>query len=101
MADQPVIIAMIAEVPAEGITAFHAYESQVLPLLAQHHGRLERRLRTEDSRVEVHILSFDSRQGYQDYLADPQRLSHRRLLAGVEPTQRILEMSDVADPTSG
>ena len=96
MADQPVIIAMIADVPAEGITAFQAYESQVLPLLDRHHGRLERRLRTPDSRVEVHILSFDSRQGYQDYLADPQRLAHRHLLAGVEPTQRILEVSEVA-----
>jgi hypothetical protein len=90
-----VLIVMIADVPAPAVAAFQEYESRVLPLLDRHGGRLERRLRGDGGQVEVHVVSFGSRAGYESYLADPQRTGHRQLLAGAEISQRILEMEDV------
>lgn len=89
-------IVAIADVPADGIDAFLEYEDAVLPLLAEHGGLLERRLRTGDGLVEVHVVSFESRAGLDAYLNDPRRLTHREALAGVDIVQRVLEVSDTA-----
>lgn len=86
---------MVADVPPTAVQAFQHYESLVLPLLARHGGRLERRLRTEDALSEVHIVSFASQEGYASYLADEERQAHRSLLDGVEVVQRLLEVHDV------
>ena len=86
---------VIAELAASAVPAFDAYERRVLPLLARHDGRLERRLRTADARTELHVVSFADREGYLAYLADPDRQALRPLLAGVEVTQRVLEVDDV------
>src|ERR1019366_3742161 len=51
---------MLARLPADGAAAFDAYESAALPLLAEHGGHLERRLRTLDDRLEAHLVSFAS-----------------------------------------
>ncbi len=93
--DERLIIAMIADVADDGVAAFQTYESRVLPLLGRHGGRLDRRLRTADSRVEVHVISFASRAGYESYMADPERMAHRELLADVDVSQRILDVHDV------
>src|SRR5450755_3376245 len=99
--DQPVIIAMIADIPPGGAKDFQAYERQVLALLDRHGGHLDRRLRTADERVEVHLVSFATRAGYQGYLEDPERLAHRQQLAHLDLGQRILEMTDVVPPLTG
>lgn len=87
---------MLADVSAAGVAAFQNYEAHVLPLLARHGGRLERRLRSTDAQTEVHIVSFGSRAGYESYMADPQRVAQRAQLEGVELTQRVVEVDDVA-----
>lgn len=89
-------LVVVADVPAAGVAAFRAYEHAVLPLLERHGGRLERRLRTADGRTELHIVSFGSRDGFAAFQADPDRLAHGALLAGVSVTQRVLEVSEVA-----
>lgn len=61
----------------------------------RHGGRVERRLRTPDRLVEVHIVSSASRDGYTSYLADPERMSHRQLIDGLEVDQRALEINDL------
>src|SRR5829696_852238 len=91
------IIVMLADIPADCISAFQQYESRVLPLLDRHRGRLERRFRTTDSRVEVHIVSFDDRAGLDSYMADPERTAYRELLAGVDVRQRAVEVHEVGD----
>jgi hypothetical protein len=88
-------VVMIAELGAAAVGPFDAYERRVLPLLDRHGGRLERRLRTADGRTEVHLLSFPSRAGYDAYRADPDRAALRPLLAGLDLTQRVLEVQDV------
>ena len=87
---------MLADVSAAGIAAFQNYEAHVLPLLARHDGRLERRLRSTDAQTEVHVVSFGSRAGYDSYLADPERTAQRAQLDGIELTQRIVEVDDVS-----
>lgn len=86
---------MVADIPPGAEPAFQRYESLVLPLLARHGGRLERRLRTEDALSEVHIVSFESRDGYESYMADQDRQSHRALLGGADVVQRVLLVHDV------
>ena len=90
-------VVMIAELGAAAVEPFDAYERQVLPLLERHGGRLERRLRTADGRTEVHLLSFPSRAGYDAYRADPDRAVLRPLLAGLDLSQRVLEVQDVGE----
>jgi uncharacterized protein (DUF1330 family) len=92
---EAVLIVMIADIAPGSIERFRAYEDQVLALLERHGGRLERRLRTADGTSEVHLLAFDSQEGYEAYLEDPGRVTARATLAGTEITQRILEVSEV------
>ena len=58
-----VTVVMVADIPYGAQSAFQAYESKVLPLLARHGGTLERRLRTDDALNEVHVVSFTSQAG--------------------------------------
>ena len=88
-------IVMVADIPPGAATAFQEYESLVLPLLGRHGGLLERRLRSDDGLSEVHIVSFASREGYESYMSDGERQSHRALLDGLDVVQRVLWVSDV------
>ena len=88
-------LVMVADVPSDGVDRFQAYEAAVLPLLPRHGGRLERRLRTGDALTEVHVVRFASQEGYESYLADEERRSHRRLLDGLDVVQRLLVVDDV------
>ena len=86
---------MVADLPAGAESSFQEYESLVLPLLGRHGGRLERRLRTDDALVEVHIVSFTSKDGYESYIADHERQCHRSVLDGSGVAQRLLQVQDV------
>lgn len=86
---------MVADVSPEAVPSFRDYEGKVLPLLPRHGGRLERRLRSEDGLSEVHLVSFESRDGYESYLTDPERQGHRPLIEGRGVEQRLLEVTDV------
>ncbi|MBD2756787.1 DUF1330 domain-containing protein [Spirosoma validum] len=64
---------------------FHSFEDQVLPLLQQHHGELIYRVRPPKSSVvattfgnpyEIHLVSFRSREDFEAYRDDPQRLQY-------------------------
>jgi hypothetical protein len=77
--------ALVVDLAADAVEPFAAYERRVLPLLARHGGRLDRRLRTADGHTEIHLLSFADRSGYDAYVAEPtapreprpRRLGHR------------------------
>lgn len=90
----PLTLTLIARVPEDGVEAFCAYEDAVLPLLERHGGVLERRLRTGDGRVEVHLVSFRDAAAFEAFRADPIRAAAAPLLAesGAE-----LELFDVMD----
>lgn len=86
---------MIADLSPGAVSAFQSYESKVLALLPRHGGHLDRRLQTEDALNEVHVVSFESQDGYESYLADEERQSHNSLLDGFDIVQRLLRVSDV------
>ncbi len=87
-------LALVVDLADDAIGPFDAYERRVLPLLARHGGRLDRRLRTADGRTEIHLLSFADRAGYDAYLADPDRTVAGNLLDGVDLQRRLLEVRD-------
>ncbi|MEH1097988.1 GNAT family N-acetyltransferase [Micromonospora sp. CPCC 205561] len=85
----------LVELAAHAVEAGRRYEDTVLGLLRRHGGRLERRQRTGDGRTEVHLIRFDTRDGYAGFLADPQRAALRDELGDAAPTARVLEVHEV------
>ncbi|HVK20839.1 MAG TPA: hypothetical protein VM677_05715 [Actinokineospora sp.] len=85
---------MIARVPEHGLAAFDAYEAAVLPLLADHGGRLERRLRSADG-TEIHLVSFTDSRGLDSYRADPRRVAAAHLLAESGAAVELLQVDDI------
>jgi hypothetical protein len=90
-----VVRVVIIEIGSGSLDGFEHYERAVLGLLDRHGGRLDRRLRSVDDRVEVHLLAFDSATGYQAFLDDPERAALRPLLAGLDVRTRVLQVRDV------
>lgn len=86
---------VLARVPEGGLAAFDAYERAVLPLLADHGGRLERRLRTPDGRTEAHLVSFPGDPEFAAYRADPRRADAAPLLAASGAEVELLAVRDV------
>ena len=89
-------LVLLARIPAAGIDAFRAYEAQVLPLLAEHGGTLQRRLRNADGTIEVHLVGFPSDAAFQHYRRDPKRASHAALLEQSSAMLELLFLDDVA-----
>jgi hypothetical protein len=88
---------LIARIPPAGMEAFRRYEDAVIPLLADHGGRLERRLRRDaaDGDVEVHVIAFAATDGLTRYRDDPRRAAHAQLLEASGARTELLEMRDV------
>jgi hypothetical protein len=89
-------LVLMARIPAEGVEGFQAYESRVLPLLAEHGGRLQRRLRGEDGRFELHLVWFPSAAHLESYRADPRRGEHAPLVEASRAKLELIEVADVA-----
>lgn len=90
---------LLVQINLEGanLEAFEAYEAAVLPLLADHGGVLEQRLRGLDHPIEIHLLTFPSAEAYQAYLSDPRRLAHAGLKARSGARTTSLEVGDMLD----
>jgi len=86
---------LVARIPRAGVEAFQHYEASVLPLLAEHRGRLARRLRTGDGEVEVHVVEFASAAAFDAYRADPRRAEHAALLETSGARMELLAVEDV------
>jgi uncharacterized protein (DUF1330 family) len=88
------LLVQIVRVPTEGIVTFQRYEASVLPLLPKHGGRFERRLRGDDGRIEVHVVSFPSYEELEAYRSDPER---QRLLPLLEESGAETELIEVTE----
>ncbi len=86
---------LIARIPPEGISIFAAYEDHVLPLLAEHGGVLQRRLRTEDGAIEVHVVFFPSALAFASFRKDPRRTQHAPELEASGARIELLQADDV------
>ena len=78
-----VTFVVVARIPRAGIERFQRYEDAVLPLIVEHGGRLERRLRSAAGDVEVHVLSFAAPESLDAYLDDPRRAAAPRAARGL------------------
>lgn len=85
---------LIARVPSHGIADFRAYEDAVLPLLGEFGGSLERRLRSHDGTVEVHIVSFDTDTDFQKFKSDPRRAALAPLIEASSATTELIAVGD-------
>ena len=92
----PVTLVIIFRIPAEGVEDFRAYEEAVLPLLPEFNGRLERRLRSPDGTVEMHIVSYASDADCQNYRNDPRRAAQAWLLEKSSAKLELLPMANVS-----
>ena len=90
----PVVFVLVARIPPAGVEAFRRYEAAVLPLLAEHGGRLARRLRTGDGAVEVHLVEFASAGAFDAYRADPRHAGHAPLLEASGARMELLAVED-------
>ena len=87
---------LVIHLPADGVESFQRYEAAVLPLLADHHGRLDRRLRSADGQTEVHLVSFPSADHFESYRNDPRRAKQSHLLDKAHARLELYELIDVA-----
>ncbi len=85
----------VAHVEVDGVELLQRYEDGVLPLLAEHGGRLERRLRSDDGRTEVHVMTFPSAEALTRYRGDPRRDALRDLLHRSGARVELLHVRDV------
>jgi uncharacterized protein (DUF1330 family) len=91
---QKLVLVQIVRVPAAGVADFQLYESRVLPLLPKYGGRLERRLRGENGRFELHVISFPSADAVDRYRADPERQAQLPLLARSGAQTELIEVAE-------
>ena len=94
-ADTAILLHLTVRIPAAGVSEFRAYEDRVLPLLAEHGGTLERRLRSADGTVEVHIVHFASQENYGRFRNDPRRATAAHLMAASGAVVELIEMHNV------
>jgi hypothetical protein len=90
------LLVQIIRVPEAGIDRLRRFESAVLPLLGDHGAQLERRLRSVDGDVEIHVVRFPSREAHARYLADPRRHQNLHLLRESGATAELLEVTDIS-----
>ena len=90
-----ITMVMTVRIPKESVADFLEYEEKVLPLLAQHKGTLERRLSNDDGTIEVHILSFESEQAFEDYCYDPKRLEYTSIFDKSGAQTELMHLTDV------
>ncbi len=89
-------LALIARIPHDGIGAFQAYESAVLPLLGDHGGVLQRRLAQSDNTIEIHLVWFPSAEHFARFRADPRRGQHASVLQSSGAVIELIEVGDMA-----
>jgi hypothetical protein len=71
------------------------YEDAVLGLLDRHGGLVERRMRSTDSAIEIHIIRFRSRAGLESFMVDPDRLRLRDDVGRAAPITTVFEVRDL------
>ena len=91
------VYVLVIHLPADGVETFQRYEAAVLPLLPDHQGRLDRRLRSADERTEVHLVSFPSVEHFESYRNDPRRAEQSHLLDASQARIELYDVTDVAD----
>ena len=94
-----ILICAVLRVPPEGLEDFCAYEDLVLPMLADHGGTLERRLRSDNGTVEIHLIRFSNQAGFDAFRDDPRRAAHAYLFNRSRGAIEVMTVDDVQGAT--
>lgn len=86
---------VIARIPRDGVGFFQIYEDRVLPLLNEHGGQLQRRMRNEDGTIEMHVVSFLSQAAFDGYREDFRRTAQTTMLEKSGAQIEVIPMTDV------
>ena len=89
------LLVAIVEMADGHAEAGQRYEDEVLAFLPRHGGTLETRMRATDAPTEVHVIRFASRDGYESFMVDPERLALRDRLGSAAPTTRVIEVREL------
>ena len=88
-------ILLLARIPELGVADFQRYEAVVLPLLDEHGGRLERRLRNDSGTFEAHVVRFENAAALERFRADPRRAAAQPLLVQSSAAIELIGVEDV------
>ena len=88
-------LVVFVKVADDGVSDLRDYEAAVLPLVLEHGGNLQRRLRTSDGVAECHILQFPSWRSFENFRTDARRADAAPLLASSGAVIEVFEMTDV------
>ena len=91
----PVTLTFIARVPQHGVDDFLKYERSIIPVLIEHGGLIERRLRSVDERVEIKVVRFPSQEAYEELARDYRCRAAEPLLESSEATVEVFAVQEV------
>ncbi len=94
--DSKLSFVVIARIPKDGVGFFQIYEDRVLPLLKEHGGELQRRMRNEDGTIEMHVVVFHSQAALDAYRDDFRRTSQDTMLEKSGAEIELIKMDDVS-----
>lgn len=92
---EPVRLLALFRLSGAKLDLFREYEASVLSLLPDHGGRLERRVRSVDSTLEAHLLSFADRAGFGSYRTDKRRSALAGLLERSGAETEVVEVVEL------
>jgi hypothetical protein len=98
LGDGAILYALIVRIPEQGADVFQEYEARVLPLLSEHGGVLQRRVRSEDRMTEIHLVGFPSQAVFDAYRDDPRRSDCAPLMVSSGAVLELLRVEDVDPP---
>ncbi|MBX3120533.1 MAG: hypothetical protein KF784_15850 [Fimbriimonadaceae bacterium] len=90
-----VTLLAIFQLNPDGLQLFDQHEDAVLPLLQEHGGELQRRVRSLDDTVEVHLVWFPSEQAFEAFRDDPRRtkvlplMQMSKVEASIHPVREV------------
>jgi hypothetical protein len=91
-----VLILVRIDLSQADLVLFNRYEEQVLRLLDTHSGRLEMRVRSVDHSSETHLLFFESRKSFDEFLADPARAELQPEWQACKATSYVSEVQTIS-----
>ncbi len=86
----------VFELGSAEMSLFEQYEGAVLPLLSEFGARLQRRVRSIDQKIEMHLVWFPSQESYQAFREDPRRKEHGHLFQASNVTASVYEVTDMS-----
>lgn len=91
------LLTILFRLDGADLVSFTQYEAAVLPLIPVHGGSLERRIRTKNDVLEVHLVRFPDHAAFERYRADVHRLAVAPLLEKSRVAVELFEGRELLD----